>query len=107
MCKFNPDYNQHVRYESEKKGLYLLVLRSIYGWIDSEFLWYKILSTKFEGLDFEINPYDRCVAKKIIEGTKCTMAWYADDNKMSHKNPAVISDIINIVKEDFGDLFFW
>ena len=69
-------------------------------------MWYKILSTKFEGLDFEINPYDRCVAKKIIEGTKCTMAWYADDNKMSHKNPAVISDIINKVKEHFGDLFF-
>ena len=30
------------------------------------------------------------------------MAWYADDNKMSHKNPAVISDIINKVKKHFG-----
>ena len=67
----------------------------IYGCSKSTLLWYNILSTTLEGLGFEINPYDRCVANKLIEGTKCTIAWYVDDNKLPHKNPEVISDIIN------------
>ena len=67
-------------------------------------LWYKILLTTLEGLGFEINPYDRFVANNNIEGKQCTISWYMDDNKLSHKNPAVISEIINKVKKRFGDI---
>ena len=58
-------------------------------------MWYNLFSTTIEGLGFEINPYDRCVANKVIEGKKCTMAWYVEDNKLSYKNPQVILDIID------------
>ena len=40
----------------------------------------------------------------MIEYTQCTISWYVDDNKLSHKNPSVIPDIINKSKKHFGDL---
>ena len=46
-----------------------------------------------------------CVANKVIEGTQCNILWHTDDNKLSHKNPEVISDIINEVKKSFGELY--
>ena len=53
---------------------------------------------------FEINFYVRCVANKVIEGTQYIIAWYMDDNKLSHKNVEVISYIINEVKKRFGEI---
>ena len=53
---------------------------------------------------FEINTYHKCVANKVLEVTQCTIAWYVDDNKLLHKNPEVISYIINEVKKHFGEL---
>ena len=53
---------------------------------------------------FEINPYDKCVANKLIDSTQCAIAWYVDYNKLRHKNPEVISDIINDAKKVFGEL---
>ena len=40
----------------------------------------------------------------MIEGTHCTIAWYVGDNKLSHKNPEVVSDIINEVNKHFVEL---
>ena len=101
MCQVNPEYEKYVRYENGKKVLYLLLLRVIYGCIESALLWYNIFYTTLEGLVFERNPCDRCVAKKVIEGTQCTIDWYVYDNR----NPEVISDIINEVKKCFGEFF--
>ena len=65
-----------------EKRFYLLLIREIYGCIKSALLWYNIFSTALDGLGFEINPYDRCVVKKVIEGKTFTIAWYVDDNKL-------------------------
>ena len=67
-------------------------------------MWYNLFSITPEGLDFKINPYGRCVKNKVIDGTQCTVAWYVDDNKLSHINPEVISDMINEVMNLFGNL---
>ena len=53
---------------------------------------------------FKINPYDRCVANKIINGKQCTIVFYVDDNKISHVDPSVVTDVLNILKGHFGDL---
>ena len=66
MCQVNPEYKQHVRYEKIKKVLYILAIREIYGCIESQLLWYEILSTIIEWIGFYINPYDRCVENNII-----------------------------------------
>ena len=93
MCQVKPEYEQHVRYENGKKVLYILVLRVLYCCIEYALLWYNIFSTTLEVLSFEINPFDRCVANKVIEGTQCTIAWYMDENKLSHTCCGIISSL--------------
>ena len=40
----------------------------------------------------------------MINGKQCTIAWYVDDNKVSHEDPKVVTDIIEEIKKHFGDL---
>ena len=53
----------------------------------SDYRPYNLLSTTLNGLGFLINPYYRCFENKVIYGTQCTIAWYVDENKLSHKHP--------------------
>ena len=55
-------------------------------------------------MGFEINPYDRCVANKMVNGKQCTIVWYVDDNKLSHVDEEVVTDILQKVKSHFGDI---
>jgi hypothetical protein len=54
------------------------------------------------GVGFTINPYDSCVANKIINGCQCTIVWHVDDLKISHVKPSVVSDIISQLRKAFG-----
>ena len=94
MCDVNPEYKKYIRYERGVKVLYLRVLRAIYGCLESALLWYNLYSTTLVDMGFELNPYDLCVANKTINGTQCTIAFYVDDNKISHKDPAVVKKVI-------------
>jgi hypothetical protein len=104
MCKVNPEYIPYVRSENGKKVLYLKILKAIYGMIESALLWYELCSTTLEKMGFEINPHDKCVANKIIEGTQCTVCWYVDDNKVSHVNDDVNTTVVNEIEKKFGKL---
>jgi hypothetical protein len=104
MCDVNEEYKQYVTEENSKRVLYVRVLRAIYGCIESALLWYELFSKTLKGLGFEINPYDKCTANKIINGHQCTICWYVDDNKLSHKDPEVVSMILDEIKKHFGEL---
>jgi hypothetical protein len=65
-------------------------------------LFWKLLSRKLILWGFTINPYDWCVANKMIDGKKCTILWHADDLKISHVSEDVNTDIIKIINDDFG-----
>ena len=104
MCKVNPEHLKNVIYENGKKVLYMEILQAIYGCIESALRWYELYSTTLEKEGFIINPYDRCVANKMINGEQCTVVWYVDDNKVSHKDPRVVDEIIELMKGHFGEL---
>ena len=53
---------------------------------------------------FEVNPYDRCVANKVISGKQCTMVWYVDDNLLSHVDSTVVDDVLKIIEGHFPGL---
>ena len=55
-------------------------------------------------MGFELNPYDLCVANKMINGSQCMIVFYVDDNKISHNDPAVVDSVINELKKYFGEL---
>ena len=100
----NTDFKKHVRHENGTKMLYMVILRALYGCIQSALLWYNLYSKTLVEEGFVINPYDRCVANKVINGNQCTIAFYVDDNKVSHKDPQVITKVINLMKKHFGEL---
>ena len=38
-----------------------------------------------------MNPYDPCVANKMVEGSQITIFWHVDDLKVSHKSEEVVT----------------
>ena len=105
MCEVNTEYKKYVTTDRNgKKILYVKVLRAIYGCIESALLWYELYVKTLKGMGFKLNPYDRCVANKMIKGKQCTIAWYVDDNKISHNDPRVVTEVLDAIKEHFGEL---
>ena len=64
--------------------LYVKMLKALYGMIISSMLFYKKFVSDITPLDFELNPYDPCVANRIINGKQHMITWHVDDVKSSH-----------------------
>ncbi|KAG7372996.1 reverse transcriptase RNA-dependent DNA polymerase [Nitzschia inconspicua] len=79
-------------------------LKALYGCVKSALLWYNLLASTLIGMGFELNPYDSCVANKMVNGKQCTVAWYVDDNKISHVNPQVVTNVITAIEGHFGKM---
>ena len=80
------------------------VLRALYGCLESALLWYELYSSTLVDMGFVMNPYDMCVANKQINGSQCTIVFYVDDNKISHKEPNVVTTVINEISKKFGEM---
>mmetsp|Transcript_13911 Transcript_13911/g.26194 ORF Transcript_13911/g.26194 Transcript_13911/m.26194 type:complete len:735 (+) Transcript_13911:3-2207(+) len=105
VCELNPEWKEHLRYG--KRGtavLYVVLKKALYGCVKSALLWYTLYRETLEGLGFVVNPYDQCVANATINGSTCTICWYVDDNKISHIDPAVVTDIIGKIEAKFGKM---
>ena len=79
-------------------------MRALYGCLESALLWYNLYYTTLVDMGFKLNPYDLCVANKIINGNQCTVDFYVDDNKISHKDPKVVKNVIKGIEKHFGKL---
>ena len=84
--------------------MYLKILRALYGCIESAMLWYHLFSSSFQEMGFTINPYDKCVANKFINGKQCTIVWYVDDVKVSHVQKEVVDGVIKDIEQFFGPM---
>ena len=41
---------------------------------------------------------------KMINRKQCTIAWYVDGNKLSHVDDNVVMEVLDIIKQHFGDV---
>ena len=82
-------YGSAVTEENGKKVLYVLVEKAIYGMLQSSLLYYKKFRKDIEGIGFKVNPYDPCVANRIVNGKQHTITWHVDDLKSSHVDSKV------------------
>ena len=71
LCEVMPELLADVVYENGKKVLYVRALKAIYGCIKSALLWYNLYESTLAKDGFEINPYDKCVANKMVNGKQC------------------------------------
>ena len=101
MCNANPTYAEFVTYDKGRKTLFLQLKKALYRCVKSALLWYRLFRDTLQDLGFVLNPYDPCVANAQIKGSQCTIAWYVDDNKISHKEQTMVNDIIQRIETKF------
>lgn len=104
MCDVNPEYKDDILYEDGKPVLYLQILKALYGMIESALLWYSLYTEVLLENGFKLNPVDKCVANKEINGKQCTIGWYVDDNFLSHDDSKVVDDVVAMVESYFPGL---
>ena len=104
FCELDPSLEQFVTKEKNKDVLYVQLDRVLYGCVQSALLWYELYSNTLKEIGFELNPYDLCVANANINGKQCTLCWYVDDNKISHKDQEVVDSVIKKIETKFGPM---
>ena len=88
--------------EEKQKALYMHIIKAIYGMLVSAMLFYKKLVKDLKQYGFVVNPYDPCVANKIVKGKQLTVSWYVDDLKSSHKDSKVNNRFLKWVEDTYG-----
>ncbi len=96
-------YADYATKENGVTVIYLEILKAVYGMIKSPLLLYRQIQKDLEEAGFKINPYDICVANKMVNGKQLTVLWQMDDMKMSHKDEKVIDEFIEWVQEKYED----
>jgi hypothetical protein len=95
-------YSPFITYEGKNKVLYVELLKALYGTLRAARLFWEKLSGKLLEWGFTLNPYDSCLANKIVNGKQCTVGWHVDDAKISHIEPEVVDVIIGLMNDEFG-----
>ena len=103
LVKMDPKlYRKYVKDENGKTVLYVELLKALYGTMKAALLFWTLLSSKLVSWGFVINPYDWCVANKMINGKQCTILWHVDDLKISHVDANAVTGIIETITDQFG-----
>ncbi|CAJ1953830.1 unnamed protein product [Cylindrotheca closterium] len=68
-----PEYRKYVVLENGKRVIYVRVLRAIYGMLQSSLLFYNQFQSDLETKGFVFNPYDPCVANKVVDEKQQTI----------------------------------
>ena len=104
MCKVNTKHKKNVRMDNGLKVLYLRLLKALYGCMDSALMWYDLYSKTLKPQGFLINLYARCIANFTSQDKQCTTVWYFDNNKVSHLDEEVKTNVIERISEHYGNL---
>ena len=104
MVKFAPQiYRKYVTLGARGEPmLYVTLQKALYGCLCSALLFYLKLVADLEGQGFHLNPYDPCVANKVVSGSQMTLTFQVDDIKISHQDSQQVDAIIEWFKSIYG-----
>ncbi len=95
MAKTDPKlYRKYLVDKKGKKVLHLCLQKALYGMMKSALLVYQKLVSELRSMGFIINPYDPCVANKIVNRKQLTLQWHVDDLMISHVNIMAINKFL-------------
>ena len=63
--------------------LYVRLIKALYGMFGTVLLFYKRLRSDLDNMGFMVNPYNPCVANRMVNGKRMTVCWHVDDLKVS------------------------
>jgi hypothetical protein len=102
LLRIAPEYEQHVVIEGGQRVLYVLLLKALYDTMRVALLFWRKLTSKWQEWGFQMNPYDLCVANKMIGGSQCTVMWHVDVLKILHVNRKVVEAVLGLLTKEFG-----
>ena len=70
----------------------------------SGLLFYRKFRASIEKIGYKVNPYDPCVANKIINGKQHTITWHVDDLKSSHVDSKVNDEFHKWLQKEYGTI---
>ena len=105
LVEMDPNaYSRFVVYENGKKVFYVEILRALYGMLIASLTWYRKLRPDLEGIGFLFDPYDSCVANRVVNGKQQTIRFHVDDILTSHMEAEVNSEFYRWCMEKYGKL---
>jgi len=93
---------------SDKKGVKQLIVQchnALYGTMVASLLYYRKFVKSLTDWGFELNPYDPCVANKIVKGQQMTICFHVDDCKLSHCSSKENDCMIEHIREEYESIF--
>jgi hypothetical protein len=103
LIDIEPKYKEFVEVEKGQSVLYLECTNVIYGTLKAALLFYQKFRKDIKAKGFTINPYDRCVANKVVNGKQMTVLWHVDDLKASHKEQVVLDEFEGYLRSIYDD----
>ena len=105
MVMANPGlYRPFVSYETGKPVLYVWLQKALYVFLKSALLFYEKLVGDLEAYGFRINPYDPCMANKMICGKQLTVCWQVGDLKISCVDANEVTKMIQWLESEYGEM---
>jgi hypothetical protein len=103
LVQLDPDlYGPFVVFEKGRKVLYVVLLKALYGMLIAALLWYQKFQSDLIEIGFEFNPYDGCVANRMIRGLQQTITIHVDDAKISCCDAAANDELAEWLEQKYG-----
>ena len=86
LVEIAPDiYKDYITLDSKGKKQFLVQCQNaLYGKMVASLLYYRKFVKSLKDIGFVLNPYNPCVANKMIGGNQMTICFHVDDCKLSH-----------------------
>lgn len=103
LVEIDPSYAEYLTYVNGVPVLYAELSKALYGTVVASLLFYRKMRKDLEEDGYKVNPYDPCVANKIINGKQSTVLWHVDDLKMSHVEKLVVDKFVEWASMKYED----
>ena len=93
---------------TDKKGVKKIVVQcqnALYGTMVTSLLYYHKFVKSLTDIGFVLNPYDPCVANKIIGSHQMTICFNVDDCKLIHKSSRQMDRMIDYLRKEYESIF--
>jgi hypothetical protein len=107
LVEISPEaYKSYVSQDKKGNKQFLVQCQNaLYVTMVAILLYYRKLVKSLTDIDFIINPYDPCVASKIIEGEQMIICFHVDDCKISHSKKTVMDRMIGYLWQEYERIF--
>jgi hypothetical protein len=83
--------------------MFVKMQKAMYGMMRASLLFYLKLVDELIADGFELNPYDPCVANKLVNGKQMTVCWHVDDLKVSHVDSLELTRFVHRIAKIYGE----